>query len=359
MIKEYIIQNWANILVLLAFVVLMKTTVFLDAKTKRRMYCLILGLFIFFHIVFVEFALEDMGELPKVRLVLMAIRYSATPLIIALIIYTLAKNVHWAVFLPAIAFTAIDIISIFTGIVFSLSEDGALRRGPLGYLPYIMVGAYSVLLVYLLLKRSNMRSTELFPIIFLCIAFASGLVLPFLLGKDYSQIFCVTITIALFVYHVFSILQLTEKDALTGLLNRQAFYNTINSESKEINALVSIDMNGLKAINDTEGHAAGDTALSTLAFCMMQATTVKQSVYRIGGDEFVIICKKASENDILQLIERIKKKVSETKYHCAIGYSVCPEGVKNIDELMKESDEMMYRNKKEFYSQPGNSKHRS
>ena len=358
MIRELIIHNWANCLVLLAFAILLKTTVFLDKRTILRLYALILTLFIFSMIVFLEFSLENMGELANVRLVLMAIRYSATPLIIAFIIYTLAKHVKWTVFIPAIILSILDGISIFTGIIFYLNSDGKLQRGPLGYLPYIMVGIYSTLLVCLLFKRSNKRPTEIFPIGFLCLAFASGLVLPFLLGKEYSQIFCVTITIALFVYYVFLILQLTEKDALTGLLNRQSFYASVSNDSKDINALVIIDMNGLKAINDLEGHLEGDKALETLAFCFMKASTARESVYRIGGDEFVIICRKVSENDVQKLIERIRGKVAETKYHCAIGYSFCSDGNRDIDEMLKESDAMMYKDKMDYYSKPENKKYR-
>ena len=135
MIKELIIQNWENILVLLAFAILLRTTVFLDKRTILRMYALILALFIFSMIVFLEFSLENLDEMPKLRLVLMAIRYSTTPFIIALIIYTLGKYVHWGVFVPAIILVILDIISIFTGIVFSLNSEGELERGPLGYLP--------------------------------------------------------------------------------------------------------------------------------------------------------------------------------------------------------------------------------
>ena len=353
MFKELIIQNGTNVLILIAFAILLRTTVFLDKRTILRMYALLLALFIFSLIVFAEFYLEEKEAFAGVRLILMAIRYSTTPFIIAFVIYTLAKNVHWGVFIPAIILTVLDFISIFTGIVFNIRDDGTLKRGPLGYLPYIMVGGYSVLLVYMLVKRSNKRSSEIFPIAFLCLAFASGLILPFILGKDYSQIFCVTITVALFVYYVFLILQLTEKDALTGLLNRQSFYASTGNDSKDINALVTIDMNGLKAINDLEGHTAGDTALETLASCFMQASTSKESVYRIGGDEFVIVCRRVSEEDVKNLIERIQKKVSETKYSCAIGYSFCTSEAKNIDDMIKESDEMMYKNKKEYYSKSG------
>lgn len=358
MIKELIIQNWANVMVLLAFAVLLKTTVFLDKITILRLYALILGLFIFSQIVFAEFALADMNIMTEMRLTLMALRYSATPLIIAFVIFTLAKNAKKTIFIPAFILLIIDLISIFTGVVFSLEEDGTLDRGPLGYLPYIMVGAYSVFLVYMLVKRSNKRPAEIFPIVFLCFSFTSGLILPFVLGRDYSHIFCVTITIALFVYYVFSILQLTEKDALTGLLNRQSFYATVTNEISDINAIITIDMNGLKEINDKEGHAAGDTALATLAYCFMQATTSKDSVYRLGGDEFLIVCKHVSEEEVKQLVENIRSKVSETKYSCAIGYSFCSEEIKNIDEIMKKSDEMMYKDKLEYYSQPGHTKYR-
>ncbi len=355
MFKELIIQNWANVLILLAFAILLSSTVFLDKRTILRLYALILLLFIFSLLVYAEFYLEGMGEYADARLVLMAIRYSATPIIIAFIIYTLAKHETWTVFVPAIILSILDFISVFTGIVFCISDEGTLKRGPLGYLPYIMVGFYSVLLVYQLIKRSNKRASEIFPIAFLCLAFTSGLVLPFVLGKDYSKLFCVTITIALFVYYVFLILQLTEKDALTGLLNRQSFYSATSNDEKEINAIVTIDMNGLKVINDQEGHLAGDTALATLASCFMKASTSKDSVFRIGGDEFLIVCRRSSEEDVQKLIERIQNRVSETRYSCAIGYSYSPDGEMDIEEMQKVSDEMMYKNKKEYYSKKSKS----
>jgi len=350
MFKDFILQNWALLLILLAFAVLLRTTVFLNKKSKACMYALIVAMFLLSIIVFFEFYLEEHWESTDTRLILMSIRYSATPFIIAFIIYMMAINVRWFVFIPAIALTIINFISLFNGIVFSLDENGQLKRGALGYLPYILVGVYSVLLVYMLIKRSNKRSTEIFPILFLCFAFVSGLILPFVLGKDFSKLFCVTIVIAVFVYHVFSILQLTEKDSLTGLLNRQSYYASIENDAKSINALVSIDMNGLKVINDTEGHAAGDKALETIALCFLQATTSKQSVYRIGGDEFVIICRRATEDDVNILIDRIRKNVSKTKYKCAIGYSYDPNGADSIDEMLKESDEKMYADKAAFYA---------
>ena len=353
MYKEFLLQNWAILLILIAFLILLKITVFLDGKTVKRLCALIVFIFILSIIVFFEFYLSDLGILKEWRIVFMAIRYSSTPFIIAMIQYSLVRKTRLRIFIGVAVFALINFISIPTGIVFSIGDDGSLQRGPLGYLPYIAVGAYSICLIYVLLRQSNKLATEIIPIIFLCFAFLSGLVLPFVFGKDYSRIFCTTVVIAVFVYYVFTILQTTKKDALTGLFNRQAYYSDVLENAKDINAIISIDMNGLKVINDTEGHSAGDEALSTLAMCFLRATKSGQLVYRIGGDEFVIVCMDSSEADVKALISRIEKYVSDTKYSCAIGYSYAENGSSSIEEMLIESDKVMYEAKKRHYNELG------
>lgn len=348
---EYLIQNWILILILAAFAIMLTITVFLDKKTVRRMYILIGVVFVLSIIVFIEFVLAENNQYPIARSTMIAIRYSATPIILALMIFTLVKRMRWYVLIPSFVFAIVNIVSIFTGIVFSINESGDLVRGVLGYLPYIGVGLYSVFLVYILIKRSNKSATEIIPIVFLAVAFASGLVLPFVMGKEYSKIFCPTIAIALFVYYVFLILQLTKEDALTGLFNRQAFYDAMNRYS-DITSVISIDMNGLKAINDNEGHIAGDEALLTLALCFKKSVRPKQSIYRIGGDEFVILCRKTKEEELKRIVKNIRKNVGNTKYTCSIGYSYIDNG-KSTKEMIKESDEMMYLDKAKFYSESG------
>ena len=335
---EYIIQNWAMVLVLVAFAIMLKITIFLDKHTVIRLYVLIASVFLLSIIVFIEFYLAEINEHRVARSVMIAIRYSATPIIIALILFALVKRVRWYVMIPAFAFAVVNILSIFTGIVFSIDETGALERG---------------VLVFVLIKQSNKQATEIIPIAFLAFAFASGLVLPFVIGKEYSKIFCTTIAVALFVYYVFLILQLTKKDALTGLLNRQAYYAAIRMYEKSITAFVSIDMNGLKRINDNEGHLAGDTALTVLSACFSRAATMKQSVYRIGGDEFIVICRKANENELRSFIDRVKKYVGATSYSCSIGYCYAPAGTQDLESMVKESDEMMYADKAKYYAESG------
>ena len=330
MVSNYFLQNWTLILILLAFTAALKMTVFLDRKTIQRMYVLIGQIFFLSIIVYLEFQLGDLGTHRTLRLVLMAVRYSATPFIIAQVIYTLVKRFRPFIFIPAIILALINFSSIFINSVFSIDDAHNFHRGPLGFLPK--------------------KSIEIIPIVFLCFALFSGLVLPFVYGKAYAHIFCSIIAIALFVYYVFLILQLTTIDTLTGLLNRQAFYADIGRNPENITALLSLDMNGLKTINDTGGHAAGDDALVTLAVCFTRALKRGQSCYRVGGDEFVIVCRRASRSEVMKLIERIKNAVAETKYSCSIGYSYRLDAGESVDDLLQKSDEMMYADKAQYYT---------
>lgn len=349
-VLNYFMLNWATLLILIAFAIVLRVTVFLDKTAKTRMYVLISMVLLLSVVVFIEFYLADKNIYLDVRTVFMAIRYSATPLIIAMILHALVKRSRWWVFMPALALAVVNFISIPTGIVFSLNEAGNLIRGPLGYLPYIAVALYSAVLIVLLLLQCNKQAAEIIPIIFLGFALLSGLVLPFIFKEDYSKIFAVTIAVALFVYYVFEILQLTKKDALTGLLNRQAYYAYIKEYDKEITAFITIDMNGLKTINDTGGHDAGDIALTTLGYCFFTAANYKQFVYRIGGDEFAIVCRKTTKEELERLIQRINDNVAKTRYTCSIGYSLNEDGSKTIDQMIKESDEMMYQDKADYYA---------
>ena len=358
MIKEYLLQNWSLILALSAFAIALQITVFLDKKMIRRMFILIVGVFLLSIVVFVEFEVATTVEYRALRSVLMAIRYSATPFIVAQLNYTLVKKQTWHIFFPAIILALLDFFSIFTGIVFKIEEDNTFTRGPLGYLPFIVAGLYGVFLIYLLIRRSNKKWMEIVPIAFLSIALLSQLVFPFVFGTDFAKIFCSTLGTALFIYYVFEILQQTKKDSLTGLLNRHAYHSDICMNPEEITALISIDMNSLKVLNDTKGHAAGDEALVTLALCFCRSLKSRQFGYRIGGDEFVILCRKTSQAEMAKLIKRIESAVGETPYHCALGYSYSENGEKAVEDMLKESDAMMYAAKARFYEETGKDRRR-
>ena len=92
-----------------------------------------------------------------------------------------------------------------------------------------------------------------------------------------------------------NIMDLYIKDALTGLLNRRGFeqgiarYFTNGKLENDPIAVASIDMDGLKDINDNLGHAAGDEALKGIAHCLESVMNEGEIAARIGGDEFVAV----------------------------------------------------------------------
>lgn len=194
---------------------------------------------------------------------------------------------------------------------------------------------------------------EIIPILFLSFTLASGVILPFLFGSSFASLFATTIMIALFTYYEFTTLLLTKKDPLTGLLNRQAYYADSAKDKDSITALISIDMNGLKSINDNQGHTAGDKAIATLAECLQKAAKRRQSCYRVGGDEFLVLCRKNTLEEVQGYIERVRRLVNETPYSCSIGYSYSANHDKSIDALIRESDEMMYLDKQRHYETSG------
>ena len=100
---------------------------------------------------------------------------------------------------------------------------------------------------------------------------------------------------------------------------------------------------------------AGDTALKTLGDCFCRAAQKKQRVYRIGGDEYVILCVNTSENDVISLVERIRREVSETPYTCSVGYAMKSKGC-SIDRLYKLADIKLYEEKKQYYEITGKNK---
>jgi len=353
-LKEYILQNWILLLILGAFIVILFITTFSNRRSVVLLLSLVASIFILSIVVFAEFNLDYVAHNAMARMILMAIRYSATPLIVALVILLILKRYGIYVFLPAIALVIIDVVSIFTGIVSWVDDAGNVIHGPIHFMPYLIAGLYMAFLIFLLIRRSNKRAIEIVPIVFLAAALSSGLIFPFIFGAAYARIFCSIIAVSLFIYYLFTILQRAKKDSLTGLLNRQAFYGETRRDNKDITAIVSVDMNGLKAINDGRGHSAGDEALSAIGLCISQSCRPKQSAYRMGGDEFIIVCRKTPKEEVLALVERIQKHIDETEYSCSIGYSCLEDGPAGLKELLKESDRKMYAKKAEHYKADNN-----
>jgi len=142
-------------------------------------------------------------------------------------------------------------------------------------------------------------------------------------------------------------------DSLTGLFNRRYFDEELirldDPRYYPLTLLVT-DLNGLKIVNDTLGHLAGDQTIIAAANILKEACRETDVVSRWGGDEFVCIFPNADEASVLTIIDRIKKlsKANISEYgelSLAFGFETKDRFDQSIHELFKVAEENMYKNK--------------
>ena len=143
--------------------------------------------------------------------------------------------------------------------------------------------------------------------------------------------------------------QLSYIDKLTSFYNRNRYIQFINElrDSSYSIGIIFLDVNGLKETNDNFGHDSGDKLLTTCARIIRENTN-SDNLYRIGGDEFVVIYLKISKENFYDQVRNLKNSFKESDCKIAVGFewgNTC----KDIEKIIKQADELMYENKKKFY----------
>ena len=156
--------------------------------------------------------------------------------------------------------------------------------------------------------------------------------------------------------------KLSSTDQMTGLYNRRAYEVDLEEFARkpvpESFTYVSFDLNGLKIVNDTYGHDAGDKLIKGAADCMRQAVGKYGRIYRIGGDEFAsVIFPDKPMTDIVNGFKKICEgwsAVNGLGLKVSCGYVVAGDYPgKSIDELSRLADSEMYRDKEQYYLKNG------
>ncbi|WP_444310819.1 diguanylate cyclase domain-containing protein [Megasphaera sp.] len=147
-----------------------------------------------------------------------------------------------------------------------------------------------------------------------------------------------------------SLERLSTTDQLTGAGNRRGFTEYIRAVPDGIFlAFIFGDLNGLKRINDTQGHEAGDHLLQQ-AVRHMKALSGDNAVFRMGGDEFMVIARNASEQQAQQLVRELLARYRSSGISMALGVVVCQTPIANIDEALSQADREMYTDKERIYT---------
>lgn len=142
-------------------------------------------------------------------------------------------------------------------------------------------------------------------------------------------------------------------DELTGLYNRaflDEFVKTHNDDCYPL-AIISADCDGLKIINDTYGHIAGDEYIKAAVNLFKMVLPPERILFRMGGDEFLILLPATTEETALRLVEQMKEKqkafqIKHKQLSVSFGVSVMNSGTDNFHTRFTESDQNMYLEKK-------------
>lgn len=149
--------------------------------------------------------------------------------------------------------------------------------------------------------------------------------------------------------------RLAATDSLTGLMNRRAFYleaehifqKSIRYERDT--AILMLDIDLFKQVNDTYGHSAGDKVITAIAACIQKVCRETDLPARFGGEEFVIFLEEADESKALMIAERLRQTIStltlpniDKKITASIGVSLLNKRTESLEALISLADKAMY-----------------
>ena len=153
------------------------------------------------------------------------------------------------------------------------------------------------------------------------------------------------------VMNQMQVMKLSETDQMTGILNRNSFEDKLSyypRVCKESLTCVFCDVDGLHALNNSEGHAAGDKLLKCCAEILKDAFGDKDT-FRIGGDEFVCFVVDTPIEYVQAKAEKAKTMIEEKGYHISIGIET-QHFDENINSLLNDAEKNMYIAKRNYYA---------
>ena len=175
---------------------------------------------------------------------------------------------------------------------------------------------------------------------------------------------CVSIAAAVYrmrgrfrmLYQEQEIRQFSIMDLLTGARNRNCFETDLSQYAKNCRkslACVFADVNGLHEINNSQGHRAGDAMLQAVARQMILRFG-ETNTYRVGGDEFVVICADTDEETIAEKLRQINEELKKQDYYVSMGLAVSEKAELDISALTYVAENRMRWAKRAYYQQEGN-----
>ena len=347
----------------------------ISTRKRKMFYLTYVLIFIASLAEWVGVYISGITGIPTVCLrIVKCIDYILTPLAGAALVGQMRLRNVWTKILNVVILfnTLIQLVSFFTGWMTIVDEKHYYHHGPL-YNIYIGEYVIVLLLVIILFLNygKNFRKQNRLSIYLVMVFMLVGIIMQEGLGKDVRTAYlAMTIGATLMFIHSTEYSQqkkddeLLEQriqiktDALTGLLSRYAYNNALDiytTDMPESLVAFSIDINGLKRVNDTLGHEAGDELICGAAACIKNVFDEVGSCYRTGGDEFIVLASVSKKEAVkcVQNIEKLTKNWTGSlvdSLALSVGYAVLEEHKDcNCSELIQVADKQMYMAKDEYY----------
>lgn len=144
--------------------------------------------------------------------------------------------------------------------------------------------------------------------------------------------------------------EMSYHDQLTGALNRHALAEQYGNLPMESVGVVYCDITGLKQVNDTMGHEAGDQLIRS-CYELIYGLVGSGLVYRVGGDEFIALCPNCQKDHFYNNIFNLQSVIRQDGYHIAVGYVWSDKQPLDLEKLIQQADQMMYQDKRGYYQE--------
>ena len=255
-------------------------------------------------------------------------------------------------------FMALSFSAPFNQLLFYIDESNVYHHGRWYWqiqVLYYFFFVYAFLII--LVNRKHIPRQIVAPLLFFAIPPFVGTVLQMMfygLSLAWSGV-----SISLLILYVYLQNQKVGKDYLTGLFNRRKLDLHLKDQVNKVTpprvlAVLMLDVDHFKVINDTWGHEVGDRALEQCGVILRKCFHQDDFIARYAGDEFVVVLYIDRKESIQCVIERIKKTVEEMgtsvdlpyPLSFSIGYALYPEDGENDSQLIKSADARMYQDKR-------------
>ncbi len=263
------------------------------------------------------------------------------------------KYSHNFLTIPLYFNALICILSYQTGWVFFVDGQNQYFRGEFFLLPTLVSLFYFGLIVAEAVKSNAIREIEHRKYLILALFVPIlGLILQILFSHILIIWGCIALCLVLF--YIFLRELQYKYDVLTGIQNRTSFQQAMEHCMKDTKntAIVILDINNLKRVNDRYGHKTGDELISQSARVINESFAGIGRVFRIGGDEFCILCEDASGEMVENTLADLQKRVDESNQNCelkidlAYGYALYDRDEnKDINCAFEQADKAMYGHK--------------